>query len=396
LTVSLDIPKKCYDVLFGGSARFRVLYGGRGSGKSWSIAKALLIKGIQKKTRILCAREFQTSIQDSVKKLLDDQIEWLGIRHFYTSTQNSIIGRNGTEFFFKGLHHNANEIKSTEGLDFAWVEEAEKVSEESWSFLIPTIRKEESEIWVSFNPYKLSDPTYQRLIVSERPDILKAHVNYDANPWFPEVLKTEMEFDRATNPDRYAWVWAGNPLMITNAQIFAGKFFIDTCPTPEPDERLFFGLDFGFAQDPTALVRCFIRDDTLYIDKEAGGHGIENDEIIQLFKSVEKSELGPCYADSSRPETISYLKAQGLGVVKCDKWSGSVEDGIAYLRNFKKIIVDPSCKHIAEEFFLYSYKQDRQTGEILPIILDKNNHYLDALRYALTKKIKNKKEFCFA
>jgi phage terminase large subunit len=186
--MTLKIPEKCADVLLSDKpCRYRVLYGGRGSGKSWSIAKMLLVLGIQKKLRILCAREFQTTITDSVKKLLDDQIDALSLSSFYRSTQTAITGKNGTEFFFKGLHHNANEIKSTEGLDYAWVEEAEKVSEESWSFFIPTIRKEGSEIWVSFNPYKKTDPTYKRFVESDRSDILRAHVNWDSNPWFPDV-----------------------------------------------------------------------------------------------------------------------------------------------------------------------------------------------------------------
>ena len=159
-----EFPEKL-SILFD-KARYKVLYGGRGGAKSWGVARALLILGCKSTLRILCAREFQTSIKDSVHKLLSDQIYALGLESFYEITQNSIRGKNGSEFAFVGLKNNVANIKSFEGVDICWVEEAQTVSKTSWNVLIPTIRKEQSEIWVTFNPELESDETYQRFVIS--------------------------------------------------------------------------------------------------------------------------------------------------------------------------------------------------------------------------------------
>lgn len=195
--------------------RYKVLYGGRGGAKSWAIARALLLIGAGKPLRVLCAREFQKSIVDSVHKLLKDQIVEMGLEAYYEPQVNRIIGRagttaEGTEFSFIGLRSNAHAIKSYEGVDVCWVEEAANVSGTSWKLLIPTIRKEGSEIWISFNPEDEDDFTYQEFVVKRRPDSAVVKLTYRDNPWFPDTLRAEMLADKAQDRDRYLHVWEGH------------------------------------------------------------------------------------------------------------------------------------------------------------------------------------------
>jgi phage terminase large subunit len=203
--------------------RYKILYGGRGGAKSWGIARALLTIGAQRPLRVLCAREIQKSIADSVHKLLKDQIEAMGLSAFY-EVQNAVIrGKNGTEFTFHGLKHNVSNIKSVEGTDICWVEEAQNVSKSSWETLIPTIRKPGSEIWVSFNPGLEQDETYQRFIVRPPTGAIVAKVNYTDNPWFPAVLRQEMEDLRARSEDDYRHVWEGACKTVLDGAIYADE-----------------------------------------------------------------------------------------------------------------------------------------------------------------------------
>lgn len=202
-------------------SRYKVLYGGRGGAKSWGIARALLIKGAKDPIRILCAREFQTSIKDSVHKLLCDQIESLGLLSFYEITQTSIRGRNGTEFSFVGLKNNVANIKSYEGVDICWVEEAQTTSRLSWNVLIPTIRKEGSEIWISFNPELETDETYQRFVANPPQDCITMKVNWYDNPWFPETLRQEKDALKARDEEAYNQVWEGLCRQTVDGAIFA-------------------------------------------------------------------------------------------------------------------------------------------------------------------------------
>ena len=202
-------------------SRYKVLYGGRGGAKSWGIARALLIKGAKEPMRILCAREFQTSIKDSVHKLLSDQIEQLGLSSFYEITQHSIRGVNGTEFFFIGLKNNPTNLKSFEGIDICWCEEAQSISRLSWNILIPTIRKAESEIWVSFNPELETDETYQRFVVKPPRDCISIKINWYDNPWFPDTLRAEKDALKARDPEAYNQVWEGLCRQTVDGAIFA-------------------------------------------------------------------------------------------------------------------------------------------------------------------------------
>lgn len=366
----LFAPK--FDILFK-PARYKVLYGGRGAAKSWGIARALVIKGLQRKLRILCAREIQHSIADSVHKLLVEQIYEMGLSPWYKITKNAIVGVNGTEFIFSGLHFNVREIKSKEGIDLCWVEEAQSVSEESWDVLIPTIRKEKSEIWLSFNPDAETDPTYRRFVIDPPPDSFVRKVSWQDNPWFPDVLRQEMEYLKRVDYEAYLHVWEGEVRRISDAIIFKDKFVVEPFETPD-SVRFYHGADWGFAQDPTALVRCFIKDRRLYVDMEAYGVGVELDETGALFDAIPTARKWPIKADSARPETISYMKRAGFNITAARKWQGSVEDGIAFMKSFEKIVLHPRCKHAIDEFGHYSYKVDKQTNDVLPIIVDANNH----------------------
>ena len=202
-------------------SRYKVLYGGRGGAKSWGVARALLIRGAKEQIRILCAREFQTSIKDSVHKLLSDQIQALGLLGFYEITQTSIRAKNGTEIAFVGLKNNVTNIKSFEGVDIAWVEEAQSVSKLSWNVLIPTIRKEGSEIWVTFNPELESDETYQRFVLNPPADCIVQKINWSDNPWFPDTLISEKDSLKHRDPEAYNTVWEGICRQTVDGAVFA-------------------------------------------------------------------------------------------------------------------------------------------------------------------------------
>lgn len=192
-------------------ARYKVARGGRGSGKSWGFARALLILGSMKQTRVLCTREVQKSIQQSVHQLLKDQIEALELGSFYEVLSTEIRGKNGTQFFFSGLSdQTAESLKSFEGVDICWVEEAQAVTKNSWNILIPTIRKVGSEIWVTYNPQLESDETHQRFTVKPPPDCVNVELNYSDNPYFPAVLDAERKHAKATmKPEEYDHIWEG-------------------------------------------------------------------------------------------------------------------------------------------------------------------------------------------
>lgn len=206
--------------------RYKVMYGGRGSAKSWTVAKKLLIKGASAPLRVLCTRELQKSIKQSVHKLLSDQITILGLKAFYTITDTSIKGNNGTEFIFMGVKHNAEEIKSTEGVDICWIEEAHALTEASWDIIDPTIRKEHSEIWVTFNTRFKFDHIYQLFIANQPPpNSWVQRVNHDDNPYFTEVLTAQMEHMKQVDYEKYLYIWEGQLKMLAEGAIF-GKQII--------------------------------------------------------------------------------------------------------------------------------------------------------------------------
>lgn len=385
----IEVPEKIVEI-FAEDARYRVAYGGRGSGKSWSFARMAIVKAVQKKRRILCTRELQKSIRDSVHRLISSQIEALGLSDMFEIGESFIRCKNGSEFLFKGLRHNADEIKSTEGIDICWVEEGQKTSKNSWRILTPTIRQPDSEIWVTFNPENDNDPVYE-LFVNNTPDnALICKINWKDNPWFADELNEERLFTKRTDPDAYDWIWDGNTRKVTDAQILAGKFISDQFSIDPKWDGPYYGADWGFAQDPTTLVECYLDGNTLYITDEAYAVGREIDDTPSLFQKMPNSQKHKIRADSARPETISYMKRVGYNIEGVPKPKGSVEDGIAYLRSLDQIVIHDRCTHTFDEARLYCYKQDRITGDILPQIVDKHNHCIDAIRYALYPMIHKK------
>lgn len=370
--------------------RYKVYYGGRGSGKSWAVARALIAMSDFGMTRILCCREVQNSIKDSSYQILKDTAERMGLANRFTFKDAEIVHNGtGSRFIFSGLLRNENSIRSKEGIDICWIEEASSVSQRSWDVLTPTIRKTGSELWLTFNPLTVDDPT-NVFIENPPPNAYVRKVNYWDNPFFPEVLREQMEWDKKNDFEKYLHVWEGYPLTISDAQVFKGRFVVEPIPEDlwKKADRLFFGADFGFARDPSTLVRCFILDNRLYIDHEAYGVGVEIDELPQLYRSVPGADQWPIKGDSARPETISYLRRHGYNIDGAEKWPDSIEEGINFIKSFDKVVIDPRCKHTADEFRLYSYKTDRLTDEVLPVVLDKNNHTIDALRYAMVDYIK--------
>lgn len=373
--------------------RYKVVYGGRGSGKSWAVARALIAISDFCKVRVLCCREIQNSIRDSSYQVLKDMAERMGLADRFWFKESEIENlTTGSKFIFSGLLRNENSIRSKEGIDICWVEESSSVSQKSWDVLTPTIRKPGSEIWLTFNPLTTDDPT-NRFLENPPPNAVVHKVNYLENPFFPDTLRAEMEWDKQNDFEKYLHVWEGFPLTVSDAQIFKGRYTVESFDEDlwKKADRLFFGADFGFAKDPSTLVRCFIYENRLYIDYEAYGVGVEIDELPELYRSVPGADKWPIKADCARPETISYLANRaGFNIKPADKWQGSIEDGIAYLKSFDRIVIHPRCKHATDEFRLYSYKTDRLTNEVLPIVLDKNNHVIDGLRYALVDYIKER------
>jgi phage terminase large subunit len=332
---------------------------------------------------MVCVREVQRSIADSVKQLLEDKIAAFGLGGFFTSTEADIVGLNGSRLIFRGLqNHTAASIKSLEGFDVAWMEEAQTISAKSLELLIPTIRKEGSEIWASWNPDSPSDPIDVLLRKSPPDNSIILQVNWNDNPWFPEVLRQDMERDKARDPDKYAHVWGGEYRGLSEARVFRNWRVGQMSP---PDNVIwFYGADWGFANDETAALRCCMPSgDTLYIDAEVFELGVPTDALPKMLDALPDARKWPMRADNARPETIDYVRRHGFPRLhSAKKGKGSVEDGVTFLQGMD-IVVNPACANLIRELRSYAYKTDPRTGEILPVIEDKNNHLIDALRYAV-------------
>lgn len=249
-------------------SRYRILYGGRGGSKSWNIARALLMKGCEKTIRVLCAREYQTSIKDSVHKLLCDQIYNLELEAHYEITERTIRGINGTEFIFVGIKNNTNNVKSIEGIDICWVEEAQSVSPNSWNVLIPTIRKADSEIWVSFNPELPTDETWKRFVLNPPENAVVQKINWSDNPWFPEVLDMERRTLQARDIEAYNNVWEGIPRQTIDGAIFAKEMQMAElegriCNVPyDATKPVHAVFDLGWADQTAVWILQFVGQET--------------------------------------------------------------------------------------------------------------------------------------
>jgi phage terminase large subunit len=385
----------------GSQVRFRVMKGGRGSGKSHGFAEELIERMAARKTRVLCCREIQKSIRDSVKALLVKKIKELHYDKDFDVLDTEIRHRNGSLATFVGLRTNIESVKSTEDVDIAYVSEARTVSQSSWEVLTPTIRNEGSEIWADYNPKDEKDPVDAMFAGKDGPPpgSIVRHINYTDNKHFPEVLRREMEYDRQRDPEKYQHVWLGQHKKNSEARVFK-NVRVEPVPTPPPGTVFRFGADWGFSVDPSVLLRMWIDGRTLYIDREAYRVGCETLDLPKLFAGkdganegeewtpaleaaypgIEDAKRWTITADSARPETISHMNKRGFKVVPARKGAGSINEGIEWLQSYD-IVIDPQCIHAEYEFTSFAFKIDPLTNQVLPILEEKDNHLIDAARY---------------
>lgn len=402
-----EIPKAMVKFFVPGP-RYRVVHGGRGSVKSWTIARALIMLACKSKKRILCAREYQKSIKESVHFLLKSQIERMRLEDEFIVRDTEIVNRwNGSQFIFAGLHHNVSSLKSTEAIDICWIEEAETTSQDSWDTLDPTIRKPGSEIWISFNPIQETDPVYKMFAVKEHrlPGAVVVQVGWADNPWLPPVLRRQAEYMREHDPERYEHIWGGKTWFKNDAQVLNGKWGLKEFEPKDDWTGPYYGADWGFSQDPTALTRSFVEvlnpedfgktyrtesgDEAylplrrnLYLRHEAFALGCETIDLPNMFDSVPDVRKYVIKADNARPETISHMKNAGFLIEACEKWPNCAEDGVTYLRGFEHIYIHPECPRIYEEARLWSYQVDRLTKAISRKLAPGYDHGWDSVRYA--------------
>jgi phage terminase large subunit len=379
-TLTIETPAVFEPLL--GPARYKGAYGGRGSGKSHFFAESLIERSIMEKTDAVCAREIQKSLDQSVKKLLASKIESMNAGAYFEVQDAKIKSTHGGLIIFQGLQdHTSESIKSLEGYDILWGEEAQSLSQRSLDLIRPTIRKPGSELWFSWNPRHATDPIDVLLRGDNPPPgavVVKA--NYMDNPFLPEVLRTELEYDRGRDPEKYAHIWLGEYQRNSEARVFKNWTIEEFTRPAGTIHRL--GADWGFSVDPSVLVRCDIEGNRLYVDYEAYRVGCEIVNLPELFFSVPESEKWPITADSARPETISHMQKNGFPkMTAAIKGAKSLEEGVEFLRSFD-IVVHPRCRHVIDELTMYCYKTDPLTGTVIPMLEDKNNHTIDALRYA--------------
>lgn len=374
--------------------RYKIFHGGRGGGKSWNIARALLVLAAKEKMRILCAREFQNSISDSVHKLLSDQIVDLGLEPIYEIQNATIICQNGSEFIFTGLRHNAGKLKSFENIKIVWVEEAQNVSRTSWEILIPTIRAEESEIWISFNPELESDETYQRFIKNTPPSAAVIQMNYYDNPWFPAVLQQEMETLKSRDPDAYMNIWEGYC-----KQALEGAVYAKELRNAQSDGRI---TKVPYLQQFPVSVFCDLgwADNTsLWFVQKVGFeyHLIRayqnRHEAWQHYLQYMQS-LGYIYDTIYLPHDAR-AKSLGTGksIEEISRAAGyktivvpnlSIEDGINAVRTVFPVMYfdEENCSDGIQALRRYRYDVDNDTKEYSRKPLhDENSHFADAIRY---------------
>lgn len=378
----LDTPRWMLPMLQ--PARYKGAWGGRGSGKSHGVAEMVIEAHVMdQKRRTVCVREVQKSLNQSVKRLLETKIQSMNAGAYFDVQESCIKSTRGDGIIlFQGMqNHTADSIKSLEGMDCAWVEEAQSMSQRSLDLLRPTIRKPGSELWFTWNPGEATDPVDVLLRgASPPPNSVIIPVNFVDNPWFPDVLREEMEYDKRRDPDKYAHVWLGEYVRNSEARVFK-NWSIEEFEAPS-GAVFRLGADWGFSVDPTTLIRCHIDGRRLYIDHEAYMVGCEITDTPALFMTVPESEKWPITADSARPETISHMRKNGFPkIMPAVKGPKSLEEGVEWLKSFD-IIVHPRCIHTIDELTLYSYKTDPLTGKVLPVLEDKKNHVIDALRYA--------------
>ena len=380
-TLQIQTPRVFVPLLE--DARYKGVHGGRGSGKSHNFAEMLIEESIREKTDAVCLREVQKSLKFSVKKLLENKISTMNAGAYFEVQNEQIKSTLGGVIIFQGMQdHTSDSIKSLEGFKIAWFEEAQTASQRSLDLLRPTIRAPGSQLWFSWNPRFDSDPIDQLLRGKTPPsNAIVVQANYLDNPWFPAELLEEMEYDKRRDPDKYGHIWLGGYQKNTKARVFH-RWTIEEFTRPAGTvHRL--GADWGFSVDPSVLIRCDIEGNRLYVDYEAYAVGCEIVDLPELFMSIPEAEKWPITADSARPETISHMQKNGFPKIRAAiKGAKSLDEGVEFLKSFD-IVVHPRCVHLIDELTLYSYKVDPlDESKILPILQDKDNHIIDALRYA--------------
>ena len=386
--------------------RYKVVFGGRGSGKSFSIAQLLVLRAFKEPTRILCAREIQRSISDSVLQLLSDTIQRLKLTDFFDVQKSQIIGKNGSRFLFLGLSNNITKVKSYEGLDICWVEEAESVSYTSWETLIPTVRKKGSEIWVSFNPNDEMDDTYQRFVVNPPPKAYVKKVNYNQNPWFPDELEKERLYLKGKNEDLYNHVWEGEVLSNRDGAYYA-KFIpndqiIDF--KVEPNIPVDTYWDLGVSDSTCIWLVQQIGMEIRVVDcYENQGEGLQfYINWLHDWRAKHQSVFGEHYAPhdiqvrelgtgKSRLETARKLGIHFRVVRKL-----TIEDGIHAARAIlpKCYFEKTNTKDGLQALRRYRKEFDEKKGIYKPHPFhDWSSHYADAFRYfAIAFRDKSKQQ----
>lgn len=394
--LDLTIPR-AFSELFTPS-RFKVYYGGRGGGKSVAVALALLGMGIQKKTRVLCTRELQTSIQDSVHRLLSDIIRDKKLENEYEILQTTIRHRrNGTEFLFKGLKHNITEIKGFEGIDIVWIEEAENISDRSWEVLIPTIRKEGSEIWVVFNPRNANDPTYQRFIATPRDDAIVRKVSWRDNPFFPATLRKEMEILQKTDPESYQHVYEGELDTRRSGAIYAK--LIDAARKDnritrvpyDPSCEVFTAWDLGYGDATSIWWLQFVGRELRWLECYENS-GEQLDHYVQVIKSKPYNYMADGHylphdgaAGNIRGGSVSnQLYDMGIKNIIIPR-DADINSGIELTRQTLQFSVFDAdkCKDGIHALENYKYEWNEDLGRFKDKPLhDWSSNYADAARYA--------------
>jgi phage terminase large subunit len=372
---------------------FKVAEGGRGGGKSYTYAIMCCILAIKSKKKILCVRQFESSLSESVYPLIQEMAN----KYFsgkFTFYKDRIETSNGSKIIFSGLDRNIGSIKSIPNIDICWIEEGSYIKASAWDILVPTImRNRNAEIWVSMNFDNEDDIIFREFFDKEtlkpldRKDTLYCHINYYDNPFISEKLIELAHRMRKNDYDKYLHIYEGGLNKVSEAQILSGKWFVDNFKTP--DNVVFYhGLDFGFSIDPNVWSRCFIIGRDLYIDKAEYSYKTDYEELIKRMEKLpwKTWKTWKTYADSARPEGAYYLHKKGYEVSSVGGKS-SIEAGIEFLRSFDKIIIHESLKELINEAKNWKYKIDPRTGDITPIIIDKHNHGWDSIRYALKKLI---------
>jgi phage terminase large subunit len=377
---TIEIPIE-YKRLFDEDWREAAVFGGRFSLKSHTVARILLIRARQKKTRVACFREFQNSIADSSYQLLADLIQKYELTDF-SLTKNSIINTiNGSDFIFKGLWNNEQSIKSVEGIDIAWIEEAQTVSEKSLEVLTPTVRKKGSQLIYTYNRLLEEDPVHKRLVTEGRPNAIVINVNYDIAIKYnmmPDAVRLEMEDDKASRPNLYKHKWLGEPYSLER-KIFKDWAIIDEIPH---EARLYrYGMDFGFSQDPTSITAIYEYNGGYIFDEVTYQKGLSNKSIADIFLNNEKALV---IADSAEPKSIDEIKNYGINILGAKKGQGSVYQGIQYVQA-QKCSVTKRSTNIIKAYRNYLFRQDKD-GKILNEPDDSVHEWsnsMDSIRYGL-------------